>query len=216
MSLKIITIDGPTASGKTTVSQIVADNLGYSWVSTGVFYRSLAYISQKIDLEDKLLEQKLVGLVNDSWQVIMKKDKTALILNGEDVTHNLSTEEIGTRASIISVLPGVRAALLPRQRELTKKAVNGLIAEGRDCGTVVFPEALLKFYLTARDSARLNRRFSENEGFAKFQLERDERDSKRKHSPLSQAPGSIIIDTTKISLNEVVESVIGHIKKYVQ
>ena len=91
-----------------------------------------------------------------------------------------------------------------------------MVAEGRDCGTVVFPEAFLKFYLTAQDSARVERRFSHKGDMAKFQLERDKRDSSRKHSPLSQAPGSIAIDTTKISLNEVVETVIGHIKKYVQ
>ena len=126
MDLHIITIDGPSASGKTTVSQTVADNLGYSWVSTGVFYRALAYISKELHLEDEKLEQKLVDLVNDSWRVVMQKDKTALIVKGKDVTHELVTEEIGTRASIISVLPGVRKALLPRQRGAYKRSCKWL------------------------------------------------------------------------------------------
>ena len=190
--------------------QINWDGAGYL---PGVFYRALAYISKDIDLKDKLLEQKLVKLVDGSWQVIMHKDKTALILNDEDVTSNLASEKIGTRASKISVLPGIRAALLSRQRELKHRAVGGLIAEGRDCGTVVFPEAVLKFYLTAVDSTRLTRRISQGQTLAKFQLERDKRDSKRKHSPLSRAPGAIVIDTTETGLDAVVAEVLSHIKK---
>ena len=211
----IVTIDGPSASGKTTVSKLVAEKLGWDFVCTGIFYRSLAYISRDISLDDHELVKKLVNLVSDFWKIEMQKEKTALILHGEDKTINLSSEEIGDRASKISVLPEIRKALLPRQRELIKQVSKGLIAEGRDCGTNVFPKADLKFYLTAKDTTRIRRRIFANQDLAKIQLERDKRDTKRVHSPLAKAAGSIEIDTTSIPLIEVIELVLDHIKKLI-
>ncbi|MCB0361725.1 MAG: (d)CMP kinase, partial [Bdellovibrionales bacterium] len=145
----IVTIDGPAASGKTSVSREVARRLGWRWVSTGAFYRGLAYILKEyradLDHEDEIAE--LAQGVD--WEVVLGSEQTRVILKGEDVTKGISHQEIGEMASRISQFSRVRESLLQAQRDCAI-GVRGLVAEGRDCGTVVFPHADLKFYLEAK------------------------------------------------------------------
>lgn len=206
----IVTIDGPAASGKSSVSRELARRLGWSWVSTGAFYRGLAYVAfaHSVDFTD---ESALVRIAQTAdWQVRLTSDETLVYLNGTDVTREVSLEENGTRASKISSFPAVRLALLDAQRQCAK-GVLGLIAEGRDCGTVVFPGAQVKIFLTARAEDRAARR-ARDEGqdldkMIQEQRQRDSQDANRKAAPMLAPEGSNTIDTTKLSLPEVVDQV---------
>ncbi|MCB0378187.1 MAG: (d)CMP kinase [Bdellovibrionales bacterium] len=213
MKDKLITIDGPSASGKSTVSRLLAEKLGWSWVSTGAFYRGLAFVAkdQKVAVDD---ETTLTQLVSDPcWKIQLTAVKTMVLYNHKDITAEISGEEVGAFASKISQLPGVRQALLDRQRACFSSGGPGLIAEGRDCGTVVFPEAPLKVYLTADPSRRAQRRSQDDEESVEKTLEmqkkRDQQDSERKQAPLKAAQGAIIIDSSDMSLNQVVDQIFG-------
>lgn len=205
----VLTIDGPAASGKSTISRILAKKLGINWVSTGIFYRGIAYLAvetgAKVDSESSIVEM----IKKEKWSVEMTEEKTLFKHNGKDVTAQLAQEEVGMVASRISSLPGVRSALLQPQRDCLKKSPIGLVAEGRDCGTVVFPEANFKFYLTA-DSADRARRRAKEEGKTiketkQIQKERDKKDKTREVAPLQIPPGSQVIDTTGLTLEQAVE-----------
>lgn len=215
MSIKLITIDGPSASGKSSVSRLVAKRLGWNWVSTGAFYRGLAFaaIQEKFDPNN---ESELVQLVHSSvWSVQMKAEETEVLYKNQPVTDNIQGEQVGAVASSISRLSQVRAALLERQRDCFNPE-EGLVAEGRDCGTVVFPQSLVKIYLTANPALRALRRSEEDgkevERTLKQQIERDKRDSERKTAPLIIAKGALTIDSSYLSLDEVVQEVIKYAK----
>jgi cytidylate kinase len=133
----VVTIDGPAASGKTSVSREVARRLGWRWVSTGAFYRGLAFLvkSHQIDVSD---EAKIAELIRQAaWEVRLSPERTQVFVNGEDVTEEIYREEVGETASLIGQFPSVRSRLLKAQRDC-RLGVKGLVAEGRDCGTVVF------------------------------------------------------------------------------
>lgn len=212
----VITIDGPAASGKTSVSRRLAELHGWSWVSTGAFYRGLAYVANQegISLDDETALAKLC--VSKIWEVRMDPERTKVFLHGKlssksvskDVTDQIYKEEVGTFASHISRLPEVRSNLLEAQRKCVF-GVSGLVAEGRDCGTVVFPNADLKFYLTARSEDRAERRAKEQgRNIDEMRLAtdlRDLQDSSRKAAPMQMPPGAHVIDTSNHSLNGVVE-----------
>lgn len=204
----IITIDGPAASGKTSVSRMLAQRHGWVWVSTGAFYRGLAYVAKRegVSLEDESALAKLC--VSNFWEVRMSPERTLLLLRGEDVTSDIYSEEIGTAASFISRYPKVRDNLLEAQRRCAD-GVRGLVAEGRDCGTVVFPQANLKVYLTAGSANRAARRAKEEgkdvEDMQKAQVLRDLQDSSRQAAPMQVPPDAHVIDSTGLDLNEVVE-----------
>lgn len=210
----IVTIDGPAASGKSSVSREVAKRVGWSWVSTGAFYRGLAYIAHALK-SDLTNEAALVQLAQSSnWAVRMTPEETRVLMgagsSATDVTGEIGKEEVGSLASKISSFPKVRAALLNAQRQCAV-GVTGLVAEGRDCGTVVFPHAQVKIFLTARAEDRAARRAVE-EGrdvghIVKEQLKRDSQDSNRKAAPLQAPEDAHVIDTTDLSLMEVVERV---------
>lgn len=208
--LKLITIDGPSASGKSSVSRLLAKKLGWPWVSTGAFYRGLALaaIRQNVSAED---EKNLESLANDDiWQIQMTPENTQVIYKQEDVTSQIGGENVGAVASQISQIPSVRKALLKRQRDCFQND-RGLVAEGRDCGTVVFPQAPAKVFLTASPALRALRRSEEDVQDVKKTLEmqkkRDAQDSDRKVAPLKMADGALQVDSSYLSLEEVVEEV---------
>lgn len=206
----VVTIDGPAASGKSSVSREVARRFGWNWVSTGAFYRGLAYVAhaKKLDLKD---EEALERLAHSAeWSVEMGSERTSVWFDGKDVTEGINKEEIGSLASQISSFPRVRKALLEAQRQCAI-GVMGLVAEGRDCGTVVFPGAQIKIFLTARAEDRAARRALE-EGrdlgqTISEQKKRDAQDAGRKAAPMQASADSLTIDTTSYSLLEVVSQV---------
>ena len=215
----VITIDGPVASGKTSVSRDLAKALGWNWVSTGAFYRGLSYVAnqEQMDLSDHLALAKLA--TSTIWSVQMEIEDTKVIYRNEDVSLDIKKERVGATASQISVYPEVRSALLKAQRDcaLASVVANGLVAEGRDCGSVVFPDASAKFYLTARSESRAERRALErNESVQKVEAQqatRDANDQQRAVAPLQVPDGAIIVDTSEISLAEVVATILRHLKR---
>jgi cytidylate kinase len=208
----VITIDGPAASGKSSVSRELARRLGWKWLSTGAFYRGLGYVA----LRESIADDDIPGLVrlarSSVWSVRMEDDQTRVYYGSEDVTREILTEESGSRASKVGQIPEVRQALLEGQRDCAS-GVPGLVAEGRDCGTVVFPQALLKVYLTASQEERAIRRAREQglnvEETESQQRERDRQDSNRRTAPLSVPQDAKVLDSNGLNLNQVVERICG-------
>jgi cytidylate kinase len=206
----VITIDGPAASGKSTVSRELATRLGWQWVSTGAFYRALGYaaLHSNVDITDV---KGLTELAHSSvWSVKMGLARTQVFFNNHDVTDDIFHEDVGNIASKISHYPDVRKALLEAQRNCSS-GPQGLVAEGRDCGTVVFPQAQAKIYLTASSEHRAARRAAElgldQEQTQEAQKVRDQQDSTRKAAPLSVPENAFVVDTTDMALDEVVNKV---------
>lgn len=211
----VITIDGPAASGKSSVSRELARRLGWSWVSTGAFYRGLAFaaLQLQIDLDDV---PALVKLTSDPvWAVQMNDERTTVHFEGKDVTEMIAHEDVGSFASKVSHYPDVRKALLQAQRNCTR-GVIGLVAEGRDCGTVVFPQADVKVYLTANSEHRAARRAAElglDQGeMVKAQQQRDLQDSTRKVAPMAIPEDALVLDTTSLNLSQVVDKVVEFVQ----
>lgn len=212
----IITIDGPAASGKSSVSRELARRLGCFWVSTGAYYRGLAFIAKKtqVDLHSPQLLAELAS--SDKWRVGMDSQKTKVFFENKDVTEALSEEQVGNAASLISHYPEVRQALLIEQRKCGL-IEPGLVAEGRDCGTVIFPQADSKIYLTASSEHRAARRAQElgmaEDILQEQQKQRDHQDSSRKIAPLQIPESALVLDTTYMSFDEVVNSIEKHIQE---
>ena len=213
----VIAIDGPSGSGKGTISQIVAERLGYHYLDSGALYRLLALASENHGLttESEGDLETLAGHLDVQFQ-----PGGQIILEGEVVTDIIRTEEVGNQASRVAAIPAVRTALLGRQRAFLESP--GLVADGRDMGTVVFPDAGLKIFLTASAEARAERRYKQLKekgiGVNLAHLledirERDERDSQRAVSPLKPADDAIQLDTTDLSIDEVVDKVLGYCKQ---
>ena len=215
--MPVITVDGPSGSGKGTVCRLLAEKLGWDVLDSGAIYRvlSLAALHHQIALDN---EEALVPLAaNLDVQFLIDNDTNAgkIILEGEDVTTTIRNEEVGAAASKVAALPRVREALLRRQRAF--RTENGLIADGRDMGTVVFPDAPLKIFLTASAEERARRRFVElNErgldvtlsGLLQDIQARDERDMNRTVAPLVPAEDAIEIDTSDLNAQQVFDKVI--------
>ncbi len=205
----MITIDGPAASGKTSVSRKLAKILDWQWISTGAFYRAVAFLVQKHQIHP-LNEPSIVKLIhqNQSLRVTMQPHNTAIELEGCDISDKTLSEDIADIASQVSSLPKVRTLLLKPQRDCLQKIQKGLVAEGRDCGTVVFPQAPLKIYLTASLAHRKQRRILETGLTSSHQEKRDLRDQKRTIAPLKIAPDAHLIDTSDIDEDAVVEKIL--------
>jgi len=213
---KIITIDGPSGSGKGAISRLLARELSWDLLDSGALYRLVALQAVRSDTasDNVLILSDIAADLPVVFHVDDKNQETKILLDSEDVSAAIRAEEIGEKASQIAVHAEVRAALLQRQRDFLTP--QGLIADGRDMGTVVFPEASLKIYLTASARARAERRHKQllEKGFsAKIDglysgiLARDERDASRKLSPLKPAADAIQIDTTNIGIDGVMNIV---------
>ncbi|MBU6489768.1 MAG: (d)CMP kinase [Burkholderiales bacterium] len=207
----VIAIDGPTASGKGTVAALVAARLGFHLLDSGALYRLAALASVRYGIAPDEADA-LAALVNDLH--ITFREGCAQ-LDGVDVSSEIRAEEIGNRASAIAVHQNVRAALVARQRAFRKEP--GLVADGRDMGTVIFPDAMLKVFLTASVEARAARRhkqliqkgFSANiDNLLRDLRERDERDSQRAVAPLKPAADAKLLDTSALSIDQAVEAVV--------
>ncbi|MGE4131198.1 MAG: (d)CMP kinase [Bdellovibrionales bacterium] len=206
----VITIDGPSASGKSSVSRELARRLGWKWVSTGAFYRGLAYVAfrEGMDLNDAKSLVKL-SQSSDIWHVRMDDDQTRVYYRGEEITDSIGMAENALRASQVSQLAEVREALLANQRACN--SAPGLVAEGRDCGTVVFPEAVLKVYLTASERERASRRAREQgldvSQTQSEQKKRDQQDSMRTAAPLKIPEDAKVVDSGGMPLDKVVDQI---------
>ena len=206
----IIAIDGPSGSGKSTLGRMLARALNLLYLDTGSMYRAvaLAVIEAQIDPNDA---EAVTTIANDiAIDLEGDPDSLKVLLDGRDVTEQIRTENVTAMSSIVSSIPGVRRAMVTRQRTMGQR---GAVLNGRDIGTVVFPEADVKFFLTAVPEERAERRFKEDQvtagasvslaqTFAEM-IERDQRDSTRADSPLKIADGAIVVDSTGKTIDEV-------------
>jgi cytidylate kinase len=211
----VITIDGPTASGKGTIARLIAQRLGWHILDSGALYRLVALAAQKhsIALDDVESLQPLAAHLDVEFVAADEgKEEMIVLLEGEDVTLELRTETCGNGASKVAALPVVREALLDRQRAFLQPP--GLVADGRDMGTVVFPDAVVKIFLTASAEERARRRYNQLKdkglGVTMRSLldeiaERDERDRNRAASPLVPAEDAVELDTSELGIDEVVD-----------
>lgn len=203
----VIAIDGPAGAGKSTVARGVARALGFTYLDSGAMYRcaALAALRAGADAGDAAA----LGALARRLEIALAGDR--VLLGGEDVSAAIRTPEVSVAASAVSVHPEVREAMVARQRELI--AAGRYVAEGRDIGTVVSPDAPLKVFLTASGSERARRRAAETGedpgAVAAAQAERDARDRERRHSPLRPAADAVEIDTTDLGAGQVVERVVA-------
>lgn len=215
----VITVDGPSGAGKGTLCMLLATKLGFQLLDSGAIYRvlALAAIHHNVDTSS---EEALVPLATHlDVRFIAEGDLVKVILEGEDVSRELRQEKTGMIASKVAAFPRVREALLRRQRIFAQG--NGLVADGRDMGTVVFPEAEVKIFLDASAQERAQRRFKQlqlkgldvkfDEILSEIQ-ERDDRDRNRPVAPLRPAEDALMIDSTNLSIDDVVEQAMRYIK----
>ena len=213
----IIAIDGPAGAGKSTIAKSLARQLGYLFINTGAMYRAVAWKALQLgaaleDLEHvgKLAEDSLIELTGSV-------DSLRVLIDGRDITEEIATPTISQAASVVSAIPAVRRALVARQQEMGK--AGGVVMEGRDIGTQVFPDAEIKIYLDASAEARAERRHTDDlsKGVNTGSLlrtqaeieERDHRDKTRADSPLIQAENAVYIDSSGMTINEVVEKILS-------
>jgi cytidylate kinase len=206
----VITIDGPSGSGKGTVAGLLAERLGWHLLDSGALYRIVAAraLSEGIDLEDA------AGLARMAAKLTIRFDADCVEVDGEDLSLRIRTEEVGAAASKVAALPPVRQAILEAQWAMRQPP--GLVADGRDMGTVVFPGAALKIYLDASAEERAERRYKQlkNKGLSvslrallEALQERDARDKERAVSPLEPAKDALVIDSTYMSIDEVLDRI---------
>ncbi len=213
--IPVITIDGPSGAGKGTIAQLLASKLGFHILDSGSLYRltALASLNDQIELEDEAAMRQVAAQLD----VVFKPtdDGLQILLRGEDVSEAIRAEDIGMRASRVAAISAVRDALLQRQRDF--KAVPGLVADGRDMGTTVFPDAPLKVFMTASAEERAERRYKQlkakgiNANIAALVADlkaRDEQDANRAVSPLKPANDAILLDTTEMSIQQVTEKLL--------
>lgn len=214
-----IAIDGPAGAGKSTIAKLVAKELGYIYVDTGAMYRGMAihFLQQKIGGEEK--EKIAEASRNANVSIAYEDGAQQIYLNGENVTAKLREEAVGNMASVSSAVPEVRGQLLALQRNLAQK--ENVVMDGRDIGTNILPHADTKIYLTASVETRAKRRFLEleqkgvmcnMEDIAKDIEERDYRDMHRDIAPLRQAEDAIYVDSSNMTIGEVVKEILSHCK----
>ena len=215
-----IAIDGPAGAGKSTIAKLVAAKLGFIYVDTGAMYRAMAlyFLENGIQPEDEEKVSAACGQIDISLRY--QEGVQQVILNGENVSGLIRTEEVGNMASATSVYKKVREKLVELQKDLAKKA--DVIMDGRDIGTCVLPDADVKVYLTASSAVRAKRRYNElkEKGTAcdldeieKDIIERDYRDMHRENSPLKQADDAVLLDSSDMTLKEVVDTITAMIDK---
>ncbi len=214
--IPVITIDGASGTGKGVVTQLVAKRLGWNLLDSGALYRVLALATQKhgVSLENEPVLQILAEHLDVKFQTPETGELPHILLEGQEVTDAIRTEKIGNAASKVGTFPSVRAALLGRQRAFRQSP--GLVTDGRDMGTVVFPDADVKIFLTASPEERARRRYNQlKEKGIDVNLsdlieelrERDKRDQERAVAPLRPAEDAVSIDTDRMTINQVVERI---------
>jgi len=216
--IPVITIDGPSGSGKGTVATLTAKDLGFRLLDSGALYRSLAVsaIKREVNLEDHQQLADLARCLNIEFDLF---NSGSVWLDGEDVSLSIRTDIVSKAASLLGTIPAVRTAL--HEQQLAFRKEPGLVADGRDMGTVVFPDALVKIYLTARLEERVQRRYKQliDKGIdATLPLllrdlkERDAKDSERPISPLKPAKDAVVLDTTDLQVDQVVQLVMSIVR----
>ena len=219
MSNIVITVDGPSGAGKGTLCHALAENLGFDFLDSGAIYRitALAAVKGGIALDDEEAVAKLGR--NLDVKFVPENGEIKVILNGENVGDQIRTAEAGQNASKVAVFPKVREALLQRQRDFSSP--KGLIADGRDMGTVIFPDAKIKFFLDASAEERAKRRVKQlqekgfNTNFEQILAEikeRDFRDRNREIAPLVPAKDALLLDSTHLSIDEVIRQALAYIR----
>ena len=216
----IIAIDGPSGAGKSTLGRIIARELGYLYIDTGAMYRAVALAV--LESNTSLNDAESVAAVAESADIKLEGDPDSLrvSLDGRDVSEEIRTEAVSHASSVISTIPLVRRTLVERQRRMGQH--GRVVLDGRDIGTVVFPNADIKFFLTARPQERAERRFKEErlrERDVTYEetltdiTARDHRDSTRADSPLAIADQAVVIDSTDFSIEEVAERMLAFIRE---
>lgn len=210
-TVPVITLDGPAASGKGTIAELVADALGFHYLDSGALYRiaTLAALKAGVDLEDADELTRIAQTIEPVFE------KGEILLAGEVITEAIRANDVSVATSRVAAVPGVREALFQLQRRFAK--APGLVADGRDMGTVVFPEAPLKIFMTADVEVRAKRRYdqlvkkgvkAELAQIEKELRERDQRDQNRATAPLKAAPDAHLLDTTHMGIEDVVKNVL--------
>ena len=216
----IITIDGPSGVGKGTLAMSLATKLKWHYLNSGSLYRILAYLSEKEKIELSNIEAMVNLTKNLSVEFEISNNELLIILNNMDISNHIQTEDCAKKASIIAANSFIRKSLVTTQRLFYKKP--GLVAEGRDMGSVIFQQAIFKFFLKASTKTRAERRHKQlkqkgiNVSLSRLINEldrRDERDSSRKSSPLIIPKGAVVIETDDLTINDVLHQVKKHIKK---
>lgn len=217
----VITVDGASGTGKGTVSQLIAKRLGWKLLDSGALYRVLALAAQKHGVSwDNETALRVLAEYFDVQFIAVESDPPHILLEGEDVTDIIRTEKMGNAASKIAALPAVRTALLNRQRAF--RELPGLVADGRDMGTIIFPDADLKIFLTASPEERAQRRYNQlKEKGINVNLsdlveelrERDKRDQERAVAPLRPAEDAICINTDHLTVEQVVAQILAEVNK---
>ena len=211
--LVVIAIDGPAAAGKSTIARRLADRLRFTYIDTGAMYRAVALWArrQNVDAADMHRMEQLARAA----AIELEPGNSRVLLNGEEVSEEIRAPEIAAAASLAAAIPAVRRALVEKQRAIG--ASSSVVMEGRDIGSVVFPEADVKIFLDADPEERIRRRLAETkdapETVAEQTRQRDERDRTRAESPLVQSPDATYIDSTGLSLDEVEEAILKVIRK---
>jgi len=209
----VIAIDGPAGAGKSTIARRLAQRLGFIYIDTGAMYRAVALwaIGQKLDPSDHHRMEQLALAA----EISLERDGSRVVLNGEDVTESLRAPEVSRAASLVATIPGVRRALVEKQRAIGAR--NNVVMEGRDIGSVVFPHADVKIFLDAESDERARRRAVEVNGdreqIAHQIRERDDRDRTRSESPLTQAPDAVYFDSTGLSIEQVEEGILRLVRE---
>ncbi len=217
----IIAIDGPSGAGKSTLGKMLAERLNLLYLDTGAMYRAvgLAVLERGASLNDQAAVQEIAR--DSKIELVGEPNDLQIYLDGKNVSAEIRAGEVGQAASMVSTISEVRVILVEHQRKIAESSVNGAVLDGRDIGTVVFPRADVKFFLTAKPEARAQRRYEEDgergraatyqETLREINL-RDERDVSRDDSPLAIAEDAVVIDTSELNLREVFNLMLGKVK----
>ena len=218
----IIAIDGPSGAGKSTLGKMLAKKLKLLYLDTGAMYRAVALAVTRDRVPYRDIDRIADIAENSEIDLIGEPDAMKVMLDGEDVSVDIRTLEAAQAASVVSTIPAVRRIMVEHQRIIGLSAPNGCVLEGRDIGSVVFPHADIKFFLTAKPDARARRRYTEDQSKGRISTyeqtlaeinERDERDVSREDSPLTISEDAVVIDTSELDLAEVFERMLDKVNE---